>query len=302
MNIAYYPGCSSHGTSEEYDRSTRAVCRALDITLQEIPDWSCCGSTPGHAIDHRLSAALSGRNLALAGNNGADFVVTPCPSCLSNLRTARYRMANADFMEKVRGLMDETLPQTAEELPDAFSVLQLLVQQVGLNAIKGKIVRPLKGLKLAAYYGCLMSRPAEIMQFEDPEHPMALENILTALGAEVIDFPVKTECCGASMGIPHREITSRLCGRILQTAKNYGVDALVVACPLCQMNLDLRQKQAEAAANTVFNMPVIYFTQLMGLAFGLPDSSLGLDKLCVSPAPVLAKLAANATAEQEVAS
>lgn len=287
MKLAYYPGCSGQGTSAEYERSTRAVCTALGITLEEIPDWSCCGSSPAHACDHVLSAALSARNLSLAAARGADRVGTPCPSCLANLKTARHRMEDEGFRGKVNSLLDDPCP---EALPEAVSILQVLVEDYGLDAIAAKVKKPLGGLKIACYYGCLMSRPAEIMHFDNPENPMAMDNIMTALGAEVVTFPMKTECCGAAMGIPRRDISARLSGRLLETARAYGADAVVVACPLCHMNLDLRQDQAAKASKSVFNMPVLYFTQFLGLALGLSSGELGLDKLCVSPAGLLQKM------------
>lgn len=289
MNIAYYPGCSGQGTSLEYDRSTRAVCAALGLNLREISDWSCCGSTPAHSVDHTLSAALSARNIVQAKNEGAERIVTPCPSCLANLKTARHRLRREDMLAAVREILDTDL-KDADALPDAFSVLQLLVEDVGLEAIKKQVRRPLAGLKIAPYYGCLMSRPADIMRFDDPEHPTAMDKVLEALGMEVIDFPLKTECCGAAMGIPRREVTARLSGRILETARNCKADAIAVACPLCHMNLDLRQAQAASALHTVFDLPVLYFTQFMGLAFCLPEPDLMLEKLCVSPAGLQDKL------------
>ena len=204
MKLAYYPGCSGQGTSAEYERSTRAVCRALEIALKEIPDWSCCGSTPAHACDHVLSAALSARNLALAAKDGAERVGTPCPSCLANLKTAKYRMKDEAFRGKVDALLDEPCP---EELPDTVSILQVLVEDYGLEAIAEKVKKPLEGVKIACYYGCLMSRPADIMQFDNAENPMAMDNIMTALGAEVVPFPLKTECCGAAMGVARQDVT-----------------------------------------------------------------------------------------------
>lgn len=284
MKLAYYPGCSGQGTSAEYERSTRAVCRALEIGLKEISDWSCCGSTPAHACDHVLSSALSARNLALAAAEGAERVGTPCPSCLANLKTAKYRMQDEAFRDKVNALLDSPCP---EELPETVSILQVLVEDYGTGAIAEKVKKPLEGIKVACYYGCLMSRPADIMQFDDAENPMAMDNIMTALGAEVVPFPLKTECCGAAMGIPRRDITARLTGRILERAQAFGADAVVVACPLCHMNLDLRQRQAVGGS---MKMPVLYFTQLMGLALGLPQQELGFEKLCVSPDELLRKI------------
>ena len=219
MKLAYYPGCSGQGTSAEYERSTRAVCRALEIGLKEISDWSCCGSTPAHACDHVLSSALSARNLALAAAEGAERVGTPCPSCLANLKTAKYRMQDEAFRDKVNALLDNPCP---EELPETVSILQVLVEDYGTGAIAEKVKKPLEGIKVACYYGCLMSRPADIMQFDDAENPMAMDNIMTALGAEVVPFPLKTECCGAAMGIPRRDITARLTGRILERAQAFA--------------------------------------------------------------------------------
>jgi len=298
MNVAYYPGCSGKGTSAEYEQSTQAVFSALGIGLKELPDWSCCGSTPAHATDGLLSAALSARNLCIAKTtmekNGASRFVTPCPSCLSNLKTARAHMAEPDFRAKVNKLLDEPSPNIDDKgqdpLPDAISTLQLLLEDFGLENIAKMVKKPLKGLKIAPYYGCLLTRPANIMKFGSPENPTALDELLKTLGAEVVDFPCKTECCGASMGVPRRDITARLSGHILETATRFGANMVAVACPLCQMNLDLRQKQAKSASHGSFNLPVLYFTQLMGIALGLPEANLGLDKLSVDPRPVLAQI------------
>ena len=279
MKLAYYPGCSGQGTSAEYERSTRAVCRALEIGLKEISDWSCCGSTPAHACEHVRSSALSARNLALAAAEGAERVGTPCPSCLSNLRHAAKRMEKPEFRARVNELLDNP---AAESFPPVTSVMQGIAQMYDAKAIASRVKRSLRGLKLVAYYGCLMSRPAELMQFGDPENPTLMEELLGACGAEMLDFPLKTECCGASFGIPERPMTAQLSGRILEVATNMGADAIVVACPLCQMNLDLRQKQAMKGVDRYFNMPVLYYTQMMGLAFGMLPSELGLDKLVVS--------------------
>lgn len=294
MKLAYYPGCSGHGTSTEYEASTRAVCRALGMEFAEIEDWSCCGSTPAHAMDTVLSGALAARNLMLAARTGAEGVASPCPSCMANLKLARHRMRTPDFKARVDELLDTPTPSAEDgsaDLPEAFSVLQVILEQVGVDAVATRVTKPLKGLKVATYYGCLMSRPAEVMNFDDPENPTAMDKIMTALGAEVVPFPLKTECCGAAMGVALKEITSNLSGRILASARSFGADAVVTACPLCHMNLDLRQGQAERAGGVKYGLPVFYYTQLMGLAFGLPAEDLKLDKLAVSPEPLLKKLA-----------
>ena len=287
LSYAYYPGCSSTGTSIEYDLSSRAVCAALGIQLKDVPDWSCCGSTPAHTVDHSLSSALSARNLDHVASMGLDSCVTPCPSCLANLKTATHRMQNENFRDKVNNLLDKP----ANTQIETKSVLQILVEDYGVENLKKKVVRPLTGLVVGAYYGCILNRPAELMQFDNREHPMAMDNIMEALGATVVPFPLKVECCGASFGIPRKDVVMRLSGKLLDTAGEIGAMALVTACPLCQMNLDMRQNQINKANGTNHSMPIFYFTQLLGLALGLTEMELGMAKLCVSPRTLLDSIA-----------
>ena len=295
MKLAYYPGCSGQGTSAEYERSTRAVCRALEIGLKEISDWSCCGSTPAHSVSHELSGALAARNLLQAAKTGADCVISPCPSCSSNLKMARHRMQNPAFKAKVDELLDAPTPANADggaDLMETYSVLQAIVENVGVENIVSRVTYPLEGIKVVTYYGCLLSRPAHVAKFDDPENPVSLDNIMKALGAEVLPFALKTECCGAAMGIPDVNIPGSLSGRILDTAKAVGAEAVVTACPLCHMNLDLRQRQAaRISKKSFFGLPVFYYTQLIALAFGLPKNAMRLDKLAVNPYPLLDKIA-----------
>jgi heterodisulfide reductase subunit B len=181
--------------------------------------------------------------------------------------------------------------ETLREGHTVKSVMQVIHEQAGAEKIAAKSIRPLEGLKVAPYYGCLMSRPRGLMQFGDPENPMVMEEILAAAGAEALPFPLKVECCGASMGIPLNEAVTRLSGKLIGLAASLGADVIAVACPLCQMNLDMRQGQINRANKTHFQLPVMYYTQLLGLAFALPHNELGLDKLIVDPQPVLDKLA-----------
>ena len=283
--IAYYPGCSGLGTSKEYDASTRAVCAKIGLSLVDVPDWSCCGSTPAHTTDHTLSAALSARNLQLVAGMGMKLAVTPCPSCLTNLRTANHRMEKPAFAEKANKLLDDPYAGGV----NAQSVLQAMVEQVGLDDLAAAVRTPLKGLKVACYYGCIMNRPPELMAFDDCENPMAMDNVLAAMGAEIVPFPLKVECCGASYGIPRGDIVARLSGKLLEAATLVGADMIAVACPLCQMNLDLRQGQVNRALGTSYRIPVPYFTQLMGVALNIADADIGFDKLNVDPRPVLSK-------------
>lgn len=287
MKFAYYPGCSQQASAIDYGMSTLALCSALGMRLREIPGWSCCGSSPAHSISDELAAALGARNLDIAAKEGLGMVVTPCPSCLSNLRAARARMRDGQFRARVNELLDEP---AAAELPETISVMQAIARSFDLGFIRGLVKKSLSGLRLACYYGCLMSRPPELMDFGDPENPTLMESLLAACGAEMVDFPLKTACCGASFGVPEQDLVSINTGRILELARNMGVDAVAVACPLCQMNLDLRQRQADRATGEFFQMPAPYYSQLMGVAFGIAPKHLGLDRLCVSPAPLLAKI------------
>lgn len=297
MKIGYYPGCSAKGSSLDYELSSNEVCRILGIVSSEIDQWNCCGSTPAHAVSTELSAALCTRNLVQATKQGADVVMTPCPSCLSNLLHAKERMKNPDFKKRVDELLDEPSP---ENLPDATSVMQMIGKLCSAEDIKKHVRLSLAGIRIAPYYGCLMSRPADLMNFGDPENPTLMEELLTACGADsIIDFPLKTECCGASAGIPHRPLTSVNSGRILDVATKMEADCIVVCCPLCQMNLDLRQKQAERQANARFRIPVLYYTQLMGLAFGCDPKTLGLGKLIVSADRIVDRIQALNTARME---
>ncbi len=300
MKYAYYPGCSGHGTSVEYEVSTRAVCSALNMDIVEIEDWNCCGSTPAHCMSHELSAALATRNLLQASKTGADCVISPCPSCSSNLKTARWRMQNPEFKAGVDALLDAPTPANAEggaDLMETCSVLQAIVENVGLDRIAQLVRNPLEGIKVVTYYGCLLSRPVHVAKFDDPENPVSLDNIMKALGAEVLPFALKTECCGAAMGIPNVNIPGSLTGRILDTARAVGAEAVITACPLCHMNLDLRQRQAaRISKKEFFNLPVLYYTQMLAYAFGLSRETMRLDKLAVDPQPLFDRIAARRNA------
>ena len=283
MKYAYYPGCSLHSTAKEYDLSTRAVCRELGIELEEIPDWSCCGATSAHSLNRDLGIALPLRNLAKAEEMGLD-VVTPCAACFN-------RMKSADAAVKD----DPELLKSASEIVGAdykglVNILSLLaaVDQLDDETIKAHVKRELPGLKVACYYGCLLLRPPDVAGFDDPENPESLDKLVAELGAEAVKWPYKTECCGASLSLSKPEVVVKLTHDILSMAKHAGANCIVTACPLCQGNLDLRQSQVESTYKEQFGLPVLYFTQLMGYAFGLPNSSLGLNKHMVNPGRILA--------------
>lgn len=280
---AYYPGCSQTGTAVEYDLSVRASARALGVDLVEVPDWTCCGSSPAQSADKTLLAALAARNLRQVQDMGLAGVVTPCPSCLKALKVA------AEYVEDGHGRA--LVGKLLERMPDggvpSASTLQVVVEDVGLEEIASRVVKPLKGLVAAPYYGCVMTRPRRLMGFDDEEDPTSMDDLLRALGAEVPDFPFKVECCGASYGVPRRAMVERQSGRILDMARRVGANAIVTACPLCHQNLDLRQGQAARAMGARFDMPVLYYSQALGLALGLDPRELGLDRHAVSVSALL---------------
>ena len=274
--LAYYPGCSVEGMAIEYDESTKLLCRLLEIELVEIPDWNCCGATSANNYDPLLGAGLAGRNLALAEAQGFDTVMTPCPGCLKSLKGA------AEVCREQPEELASILQMPFAGNIKCISILQLLHEFAGSGLLQGLVKRPLTGRVIVPYYGCLLTRPQSVAGFDDAENPVSMDELLRAMGATVPDFPHKTECCGAAYGVTRNRIVGKLSGRILDMAKRLGGDAVAVACPLCQQNLDLRQSQVNRFWGRTFNMPVLYITQLVGYALGLDPAALGIHKLFVS--------------------
>jgi heterodisulfide reductase subunit B len=279
MKYSFFPGCSLESTANDYLMSTQAVAHALGIQLEELPDWTCCGSTPAHATDAVLAAALPARNLLIAQDLGQDMVVC-CASCYGRLAGANLAVAEDP---QLRAQVAEAIGREYSGGVKVRHFLQVLKEDYGLAEIRDMIVKPLDGLKVAAYYGCLLTRPKELCIVDDPEDPQLMEELLSVIGAEPIEWPFKTECCGASFSITRTDTVKRLCGEILRMAKESGAECIAVACPLCQTNLDLRQSDIEKSTGEQFGLPVYYFTQLLGKALGLSDEELGIGKLITEP-------------------
>lgn len=275
MNVAYFPGCSLHGLASEYDRSTRLVCNHLGINLEEIEDWNCCGATAAHSLDHKLTVSLGARNLNLAKKMNLQMVTAPCAGCFNRLKTASYELRHDPHMaEEVARIIKAPAPVETE----VSNLLQLFVEQMGIPAIAQKVIKPLTGLKLAAYYGCLLTRPQRVTDFDASEQPVSLDQLLQALGAETVIWSHKAECCGGGYAASETDIVVDLGGQVLEAAWQAGAQAIVVACPMCQANLDTRQRAIEMNRRQKYNLPIIYFTQLMGLAFGYSPRQLGFNK------------------------
>ncbi|MCL1917497.1 MAG: CoB--CoM heterodisulfide reductase iron-sulfur subunit B family protein [Peptococcaceae bacterium] len=284
MKYAYYPGCSLSGTGLEYNISTQAVAPLLGIELCELPDWSCCGASSAHLQDHTLALALPARNAALGEEQGLSLAI-PCAACLSRSKAAEHAVKTSEDMRaQIESLIDRPYQATYP----VKSILEIFID-AGLDTLKENIIKPLTGLKVASYYGCLQARPTDFMDVDDPENPQTIDTIVAALGAEPVSWSHKTECCGNSHPIAYPEVGGPLVNRILEQAEKSGADCIVCACPMCLGNLDMRQKALGKKRGRPFNLPVFYFTQLMGLALNLRPKKLGLKKHFISPIPLLSK-------------
>ncbi len=280
MKFAYYPGCSLHSTAKEYDHSLRAICGKLGIELAEIKGWFCCGSTPAHSVSTLLAAGLALGNLAMAQGMESHEVLVPCPSCLCRFRSALHHIRNES------GLREELKEIVGDHWSDSINVyhpLQLFSQEPQLGTISSLAKRKLAGLKAVCYYGCLLTRPPKIAQFDCCEYPESMDKLLRALGVATLDWSYKTDCCGASFALTRTDIVLKLCRDILEEAKCVGADVIAVACPLCQANLDTRQDEINRIYGTKYDLPVLYFTQLMGIGFDLSPKELMLGKHFVRP-------------------
>jgi len=276
VRYTYYPGCTAGTTAVEFGRSTEAVCRALGVELVELEDWNCCGASSAHALDHALSLALPGRNIALAQQAGLDIAI-PCPACYQNTLSADNALRHD---EEWRRRMEDLLGFSYTGRPRPRHILDVLANDVGPEVIRAGVTRPLHGLKVASYYGCVLVRPPEKTGWDDPEHPTTMDRLMEALGATPVEWSYKVDCCGASMTLSISQVVVQLSSRIVAAAIEAGADCIASACGICQINLDTRQEVYK-------KLPVFYFTELIGLALGLTDTVKWLSKHAVNPLPLL---------------
>jgi heterodisulfide reductase subunit B len=277
MEFSYYPGCSLHATGLEYDASTRAVFGALGVKLVELEDWVCCGASSAHSTSGELALSLPAINLALAQEAAHGDLVAPCAACFNRTKAADYALRND--------------PARRKEIEDAVDFaytgdvhvrnpLDVVITDIGLDSVAAKVTRPLKSLKVVSYYGCLLVRPPRMMEFDNPEHPVVMDRILGTLGADVHGWSYGVDCCGGSASLPRVDIATRLVTGLAEHAREAGAEAIVTACPLCQMNLEMRQANRP-------QVPIFYFTELMGLAFGMSEIGAWLGKHLIEPTAVL---------------
>jgi len=281
LKYAYFPGCSIHTTAQEYGISSKAVSKVLGIELIEIPEWNCCGAMDAvYAYNPLLSISLSARNLALAESMKMD-VVTLCSACFFTLSRAN-KLLHED--SELKGKVDKLLNDSGLQYTGGVKVrhyLDVLLNDVGLENISKNVKVKLDGLKVAPYYGCMLIRPPNIVNFDDPEHPHSMDKIIEAIGGKNVDYIYKTQCCGASLGLTEQEVMMEMTKDLLLEAKKANADCIALPCPLCHLNMDAKQKTIESAFDIKIGMPVVFFTQLMGVAFGLSPKELALNKNCV---------------------
>lgn len=278
--LAYYPGCSLHSTAPEFNSSTKAVCEALDMNLVEPRGWVCCGSSAAHRIDPEAALRLPLENLALVEQSGFEEVTMPCAACFNRHKAAQYEIRQEPAH---KAQVDEELGYTYQDTVQVSTLPEAILGRAGKEGVAARVSKPLTGLRVVAYYGCLLTRPPQVTGAPHPENPTEIDDIMTALGAEAVDWSYKTTCCGASHSLTRPDIAIKLSGNLIDHARQSGADAIAVVCPLCHTNLDARQFQMGFDEP----MPVLYFTQLMAVAFGLPEKEAALNKNLIDPRPLL---------------
>ena len=282
MQVGYYPGCSLESSAKEFDLSIRAIFEEMGISLKEIPDWNCCGASPAHYLNEELAVALPYRNLVKAEEAGLDKVISPCPACYSHLKRVHEEVAKdsrlADRLQTIVG-------KAYQGKVESKHLLDFIKEEISVERLKASIKTSLNGLKVVSYYGCLTRLPG--VDIDDQENPILMDEIIGALGGEPLDWSHKTECCGASLSVSRTEIALRLVHSILEAAKERGAECIAVVCPLCQSNLDARQGDIFKKYGTLFKIPTLYISQLIGLTQRLGFAQLGLNRLVINPNDLL---------------
>jgi len=285
MKIPYYPGCTLKTKAKDLEDSAIAAAKVLDIEMEELPRWNCCGTVYSLASDDLIHQVGSIRNLVRVKEQGANQVVTLCSMCYNTLKRANeFFLADEEKQDRINRYMDEEIDYTGDVA--VVHLLEILRDEVGMEKIKAAVKKPLTGLKVSPYYGCMLLRPASI-GIDNTERPTVMEDLLRALGAEVIDDPYKTECCGAYQTVNRKDVVVTCVHSILTSAQRNGAEVIALSCPLCDFNLDNRQKDILQTYKGFHPMPVLYFTQLMAIAFGLDESVCRFELSYNDPRPLL---------------
>ena len=278
MQIGYYPGCSLESSAKEFDLSIRAIMQEMGISLKDIPDWNCCGASPAHYLNEELAKALPYRNLVKAEEAGLDRVVSPCPACYSHLKHVHEEvLKESQLADRLGAIVGKRYGGGIA----SKHLLDFIKEDIGFERLKSSIKTPLSRLKVVNYYGCLTRLPG--VHIDDMENPTLMDEVVNTMCGEALEWSHKTECCGASLSVSRTEIALRLVNSILDAAKERGADCIAVVCPLCQSNLDTRQGDIHKKYGTTYGIPILYLSQLIGLAQKLDYSQLGLDRLVITP-------------------
>jgi len=278
MRFSYFPGCTDRSSSMEYGLSTEEVFRALGVELVEVEDWNCCGAAATHSLNRLLSLCLPARIMSKALLSGLTSMVVPCAGCFSNLKRAEYVLRNE---ERDRRVIEEIVGFRYDPSLEILALLDVVVNRVGLERVYERVRRPLKGLRVACYYGCALVRHPKVTRFDDPENPQSMDRLMRVLGAEPVEWSYKVDCCGADLAMTYGSMVRQMVGRIVLMAREAGAQAMVTSCGLCQMNLEMRQE---------LGLPVFYFTELMGVAFDIGQRERWWGKHLISPRPLLESL------------
>ena len=273
MTLGFYPGCSLKGSSREYAESVLAMAKSFDIDVQEISDWNCCGATAAHNLNRELSLALPARILALAEKQGLSEIVVPCAACYSRLTVTRHELLK-DPVLKARIYEINNL-----EFKGNVTILNIIqmIDKYVTPVLESRVIKPFDH-KVACYYGCYLVRPHEILNFDREEDPQTMDELMLKIGATPVDWAYKTECCGAGLSVSRTSSVGRLSGKIIGDAKDRGAEAMIVACPMCHSNLDMRRDSINSYLGEEVDIPVLYITQAIGLAVGIDRKALGLQR------------------------
>ncbi|MBP1666666.1 MAG: heterodisulfide reductase subunit [Bacteroidetes bacterium] len=273
MTLGFYPGCSLKGSSREYAESVLAMAKSFDIDVQEISDWNCCGATAAHNLNRELSLALPARILALAEKQGLTEIVVPCAACYSRLTVTRHELLK-DPVLKARIYEINNL-----EFKGNVTILNIIqmIDKYVTPVLESRVIKPFDH-KVACYYGCYLVRPHEILNFDREEDPQTMDELMLKIGATPVDWAYKTECCGAGLSVSRTSSVGRLSGKIIGDAKDRGAEAMIVACPMCHSNLDMRRDSINSYLGEKVDIPVLYITQAIGLAVGIDRKALGLQR------------------------
>jgi heterodisulfide reductase subunit B2 len=285
MKVSYFPGCTLNTTGKGFDNAVRASTAAVGLELVELPNWNCCGATYPLIVDNMLELAAPAHVLVAARDaNTGSTVTTACTTCYNVLkRTNKFIREHEEERERINAFIEAEYHGEVE----VKDILHLLRDEVGFDAVQEKVQKPLKDLKVACYYGCMVLRPPAEVAYDDPDHPQSLDNLMAALGATPADYPHKNECCGAYLAVSAPDVTREMVYTILKSAQAAGAEAMVTNCPLCQFNLDKQQAVMRQFRAGYQSIPVFYFSQLMGLALGLDASNYGWERHYIDARPLL---------------